>query len=185
MISLDAIQAISSQRPFGTTAPFTTETQSGLEEHFESVAKALETASRGQVIRSFRFPNVRVTSFGKIFFPKPDGSSRHILNDGEVTAGIVIYLCRFASLAVWGCGTRNVTHGSTFYAECTSNLVYTPPKLGSWKGEAALVEQVLRDRGFTLPSRAELQAPMPFRLPFESTLTVGRPSVFDGLFYIY
>ena len=178
------VEAVAHHRTIGSTWPYSGGGDADIKEYFEAVAKRIDDTGKLKAIRAFDYPGTTNLSFGKILCPKADGSSTYRVSDGNVIAGIVIYLCRYAPLAVWGCGTRNELPTGGFDAECSWELVYTPPKMGNWDWESAEVEAVLAHMKFQLPSKEDLGRRTASPLPFRSAMSNGTDRVFDALFHV-
>lgn len=171
-------------RAVGLSAPYDGGCEEAIESHLRDVVASLQHSPR-LVVEAYRdHYGSGYASYVHLFCSKRGQKSPSLQKGDTEIQGIDLYLCRLAPLAIYGAGsqTRFAAGGMAFSKLRVEQVGQSPP--GDWTWEINEIRTRLAERGFEIPSPAELAA----KLPCELKAKRYRPSytpkcVFDAVFF--
>lgn len=121
-------------------------------------------------------------SYIDVFCYKKDRSSSQVKSGTTYVAGIGIYLCKLAPVAVMGSTAQSQgPNGGTFGFLRSEDLGTLP--LGDWIKINNQIRQKLEKHGFEILDPRELKKPLPFTAEIETNFGDPPYTIFDAFFH--
>ena len=169
-------------RLVGDAPPYADGSEAEIEPHLRRAVAALDRQRPLDAEGDFNHYGSGYASYVDVFCFKSGGRSTVRRDNVDWIDGLSLYLCRLAPVAAFGPGQKTRHDRGGGYTFLRPESVGETPD-GDWTAETRALADVLGWYGFSVLSKEQLSAPLPFKAEVATILADPPYQVFDALFY--